>query len=75
MEQILIPVIGLKKLPYINPGKMDMISPYNLNKEADINSCNKYRETSLHKACKVGHDSIVQHLLNKDAATSFLYSL
>lgn len=42
-----------------------------LNKEADIYSCDKYRETPFHKASKVGHNSIAQLLLNNDVDNSF----
>lgn len=38
-----------------------------LLKEVDINLCDHYKETPLHKASKWGHESIVKFLLSKGA--------
>lgn len=61
-----------KKLPYIKQGNLDYKALYNclMNKGAEINSCDRNKNTILQKANKRGHESITQLLLNKETDTS-----
>lgn len=63
-----------KKLLYIKQGNWDEKALYTflLNKEADTSPCNENKETPLHKACKRGHESIVNFLFDQEADINFL---